>query len=194
MRIQVALSTKLSKTFLKCRLPLSFSAKDGLYKHYKLAICGVSQSEWCCGLWSPVTFCIREKSIKYTCDVIKLWLQSHPRTSILTVLGFAKTDSNHFTPWLRSSSEACWSNMFIKSNKWLQFDQSDVVIFLATFVRWMWCNGSNIDNLCVGTVIMNVNDSHFNNDGISSLPVIFTMCSYSKKKGKIVSKLVVTDG
>lgn len=99
-------------------------------------------------------------------------------STILTIFGFTKTDSNHFTRWFWSRCEAGRPNMFIKSNRCFQFNQGDVVIFLAIFILRMWNDGRDIDNLRIRPVIVNINYSEFNSDGFSALPVIFTMCSF----------------
>lgn len=68
--------------------------------------------------------------------------------------------------------------MFIKSNKWLQFDESDVEIFLVGSVLRMWLDAGDINNLRIGAIIINMDDAEFNGDRISAFPVILAVSSF----------------
>lgn len=129
-------------------------------------------------------------------NIIKLWIPSPLHTqpptlsctgafeSTQTILSFAKTDGNHFPHRLRSSRDACRPNMFIKSNSRRQFDQSDVVVFLAALILRMWCDGGDINNLCTRPVSMNINDSQLDNDGRSRLTIVLAMRRFGESKNR----------
>ena len=111
---------------------------------------------------------------------IFLFASNHSHTQ-LTVLGFPKTNGNHFAARFWSSCDTSRSNVFIKSNRWLQSDQSDVVVFLVALILRMWCDGTDINNLSMRAVIMNINATRFHNDRISALSVVLAMCSFGKQ-------------
>lgn len=95
---------------------------------------------------------------------------------IQTILNLAKPDGNLFPRRHWFGGDARRPDMLVELNSRRQFDQSDVVVLLAAFILRMRRYGCDINNLCTRPVIMNINDSHFDDDGLSALTVVLTVC------------------